>query len=343
MASDEKRAKLEDTEKHEEDWDRFHYQFDSEFVEQTARAQEKWFLEHVNPAIAPVLRATEVYRILAVGSGTGYADRVILRCIQQVLKENSIEERKIQYTVVEPDEKAVEVCKSILGELAKEMNLEFTWEVTTMDDYLPRQEKRQFELIHFIHSLCGFGDSETRLPLCVNDLLTSSGTLAIVLGRDDSIWFKIADKFNDRLNLDWTEQTFSHRGHVPEEHKECENGHNHQLEDHNHSDHQHHHDHEHNHNEELLQVIKANKWKHKTFASSEKIDVTDALVKGSNSFFKLLGHCFNVEAAKVRGSDPQVLDEALDYLKGEAIREVINGKERRYIVGDQDIIVVYKD
>ena len=270
----------------------------------------------MNLAIAPVLQATEVYRILAVGSGAGlYADRAILRCIQQLLKENNIEQRKIQYTVVEPDGKAVEVCKVVLGEMAKEMDLEFTWEVTSVGNYLQIQEKRQLEFIHFIHSLCGFSHSENRLALCVNDLLTPSGTLAIVLGGNNNFWVKIANRFVGRLNLhDGSDKILSHRGHMAENHKESEDEQEHQSEDHNqrnsnHHHHYHEHSHEHNINKEVLQVIKTNKWKHKNFASSEKIDVTEALVSGSDSFFKVLGHFFNVEAAKVRECDPQVLDE----------------------------------
>ena len=102
--------------------------------------------------------------------------------------------------MVEPDGKAVEVCKSILGKIAKE--IKFTWEVTTVVDYLPRQvkEKGQFELIHFIHSLFSFGDNETRLPLYVNELLAPSGILAICLGGNDNFWGKIDDRFSDRLN-----------------------------------------------------------------------------------------------------------------------------------------------
>ena len=346
MASDEKKAQMKDTSKHDDNWGKCHYQFDNDFVKQTAKTHEKWFLEHVNPAIAPVLQATEVYRVLAVGSGTGYADRAILQCIQQLLKENNIEQKKIQYTVVEPDGKAVEVCKTILGEIAKEMNLEFTWEVTSLGNYLSRQEKGQFELIHFIHSLCGFSHSENRLPLFVNDLLTPSGTLAIVLGGNNNFWVKIANKFRGRLNLhDESDKKNSHHGHMVENHKESEDR---QLEDphHRHSNHDHdHHEHGHEHkiNKEVLQVIKTNKWKHKNFASSEKIHVTEALVSGSDSFFKLLGHMFNVEAAKVRVCDPQVLDEVLDYLKEETGRDVIDGKEIRYFVTDQDIFIVYKD
>ena len=100
---------------------------------------------------------------------------------------------------------------------------------------------------------------------------------------------------------------------MAENHKESEDEQEHQSEDQRNSNHHHHHHHEHGHehniNKEVLQVIKTNKWKHKNFASSEKIDVTEALVSGSDIFFKVLGHFFNVEAAKVRECDPQVVDE----------------------------------
>ena len=102
-----------------------------------------------------------------------------------------------------------------------------------------------------------------------------------------------------------------------ENYKKCLDGHKHQLEGHNHSNHNHHeHGHEDNTNKEPLQIIKTKKWKRKNFASSEKTDVTEALLRESHSFLKLPGHFFNLEAGKVRECDPQVLAEPYN-LRGE--------------------------
>ena len=127
-------------------WFKCVYQFHPGYCAEGLEQIKPWIKEEVLPSASKKLVSSTVYKILAVGSGTGIVDKYLLELIAKVKQGKG----KIVYKVVEADQEAVEICKVNLS--STELDVEFKWEVTTINAFL-RQEPEQYDMIHFMYSL----------------------------------------------------------------------------------------------------------------------------------------------------------------------------------------------
>ena len=127
-------------------WFKCVYQFHPGYCAESLEQIKPLIKEEVLPAASKTLAASAVYRILAVGSGTGIVDKYLLELIAKQKQGKG----KVVYTVVEADAEAVEICKENLSSI--ELDIVFKWEVTTVNAFLSKS-REQYDMIHFLYSL----------------------------------------------------------------------------------------------------------------------------------------------------------------------------------------------
>ena len=157
----------------------FSAQFDDQYAKDFTDGHTIWIKNQLIPEIRPVFKSSKSYRILAVGSGSGYADVALLGLLASCSEEHGLKDRKITYTVVEPDPKAVQVCKKNLQAFSKLLNIEFTYEIVPAEKFILGLEG-EFELIHFVHVISWLKSPPSILKKSYEKLLAENGTIAVV-------------------------------------------------------------------------------------------------------------------------------------------------------------------
>lgn len=174
-------------------WHKSIYQFDEEYAIGLAGQYTSWLQDKIIPRAAKILDNSASYKILAIGSGTGYADQVLLNVIAEYLANNAKNNKNVpnvSYMVIEPDVEAIEVCKKTLQSI-KGLDIEFSWQVMPMQEYFSLPETTKYDMIHFIHSLCEVTRCATVLPeVLTRNYLAEDGILFAVLGDYENSWLK---------------------------------------------------------------------------------------------------------------------------------------------------------
>ena len=178
-------------------WHKSIYQFHEEYAIGQAEQYTSWLQDKIIPKAAKMLDNSVKYKILAIGSGTGYADQVLLNVIAEYLanNKNSKDVPKIFYMVIDPDHEATEVCKKTLQSI-KGLDVEVIWQAITMQEYFSLQATTRYDMIHFIHSLCEVTRCATVLPeVLKRSHLADDGILFAVLGDHEksfvlNLWLK---------------------------------------------------------------------------------------------------------------------------------------------------------
>ena len=179
-------------------WYKSLYQFDPTYPAEIGEQIRPFLGNEILPVAAKILdNDCTSYRILAVGSGTGGADKVLLQLFCDHLKNRKWP--KIVYTVVEPDAEAVEICKASLTSVAG-LDIEFRWETTTMEEFLVRNKER-YDMVHFIYSLASAKWRKEVIPNLLKDNLISKRGVFFTIFEDEEITFfpKIWWQNRDRL------------------------------------------------------------------------------------------------------------------------------------------------
>jgi len=163
----------------EKEYHDFKCQFDANYATSVVEGHKEWMEKRLISEIGKAFKESKPYKILSVGSGTGYPDQGLLELLAKIAKEEGLEKRKIVYTVSEPDPKAVEVCKGNLEAATKGLDFEFKFDVAPSEKYIEALEE-EFDLIHFVHVLSWLKDPESILAKCYYKLLTKDGLIAVV-------------------------------------------------------------------------------------------------------------------------------------------------------------------
>ena len=167
-------------------WYKSLYQFDPTYPAEIGEQIRPFLGNEILPVAAKILdNDCMIYRILAVGSGTGGADKVLLQLFFNHLKNKKWP--KIVYTVVEPDAEAVEMCKASLTSVAG-LDIEFRWETTTMEEFLVRNEER-YDMVHFIYSLASAKWRKEVIPNLLKDNLINKRGVFFTIFEDEEITF----------------------------------------------------------------------------------------------------------------------------------------------------------
>ena len=163
----------------ESEYHDFKCQFDTSYAASVVKGHKEWIEKNLVPEIRSKFRESNSYRILSVGSGTGYPDQGLLEILSGIAKDEGIEKRKIIYTVSEPDPKAVEVCKENVEKASKNLNIDFKYDIATSEKFLLQLEE-EFDLIHFVHVISWLKGYEAILARCFEKLLAKNGLIALV-------------------------------------------------------------------------------------------------------------------------------------------------------------------
>ncbi|CAH1272453.1 HNMT [Branchiostoma lanceolatum] len=136
-------------------------------------------------------------RVLGIGSGSGKADRVILREVLQ--RHNSVYSR-----VVEPSGEVIEVYKELVCEDTSLGAVKFDWRQQTAEEYFQTKEDTKFHLIHAVHVLYHVEDIHATLRN-MWEQLADNGYMLVVMASDKAdsgrLRHTLSDEFaqGDRL------------------------------------------------------------------------------------------------------------------------------------------------
>lgn len=172
-------AAVEETCREVQEYSDFKCQFDKFYAASVINGHKEWIGKSLVDEIRSKFSESSQYRILSVGSGTGYPDQGLLEVLSSIAKENGVENRKIAYTVSEPDPKAVAVCKENLEKGFENLNIDFQYDVAPSEKFLLNLEQ-EYDLIYFVHVISWLKDHETILVKCYEKLLAKNGLIAIV-------------------------------------------------------------------------------------------------------------------------------------------------------------------
>ena len=167
----------------DEEYSDFKCQFDTSYASSVVKGHKEWIENKLVTEIRSRFREADPYRILAVGSGTGYPDQGLMEVLSTIAKVDGLEGRKIVYTVSEPDPKAVAVCEENLKKASANLNVDFVYDVGTSEKYLlglNADQDKKFDLIHFVHVISWLKNHEKILAKCHGDLLAKDGLIAII-------------------------------------------------------------------------------------------------------------------------------------------------------------------
>eukprot|EP00794_Sanderia_malayensis_P005527 gene5527-6212_t len=305
-------------------WGSFIYQFDDTYAAEVTEHNKAWMQADVIPRISKLLDSLDTYKILAIGSGTGYADRTVLELIAEYLASKQIKGPKILYTIVEPDKEANEVCKKVLGEVSG-LDIEFSWEAIPMQEYFSREHSEQFEMIHFIHSLCQVSRCAKVFPeILRKNYVRHDGVLFSVLGdKDKNFYIHLYLANIDKLKPQGDD-----------------NHHHHNHDDENHEPHLR--------NivkgsdvKSLEEVIKNESWQFKMFVNPIKQYVTDILERTPKGLQKL---GFKLETRNIEKQLPKEhIDDIIKQIDDAAVKKIVDGKEIRFVETINHIVIVYHD
>ena len=161
------------------DYEDFHLQYDAQYNIDATKGHKHWIEKELITEIHDKFQESARYRVLSVGSGTGCPDVAFLEVLSKLVKDQGLKNQSIVYTVVEPDPKAVEICKAALEKVSRDLNIEIRYQVVPSEKYLLELEE-EFELILFVHVLSWLKEYEKILARCFERMTVKGGTVAVV-------------------------------------------------------------------------------------------------------------------------------------------------------------------
>ncbi|XP_032240904.2 histamine N-methyltransferase [Nematostella vectensis] len=128
--------------------------------------------------------------ILSVGCGDGSMDRYIVNVIQDELRKHKTQKStKIFTCAIDPSEESVSEYKAFLDKTGEQVAS--TVKQQTFQEYKQEQmqnepQEKQFDIVHFIHSIY-YADPSEALSFCFEKLLHENGTLLCIVEGCDRI------------------------------------------------------------------------------------------------------------------------------------------------------------
>eukprot|EP00794_Sanderia_malayensis_P020313 gene20313-22312_t len=162
--------------------------------------QRRWVSKQLIPILSESFQKPS-YRILAVGSGEGDVDILILDEINKELAKHGIK-CDISYTVIERNQSFVKRFQERVEHHKHLSNVKFQWFEGTFEEVIGGNEGPSlgtFDLVHFVHALY-YVDAENVLKYCMDELLMpTTGFVMAVVQTEQSIYAKNCRKFKGYL------------------------------------------------------------------------------------------------------------------------------------------------
>ncbi len=160
--------------------------------------QKEWVSNQIIPVLSPSLN-TPSYRVLAVGSGEGDVDMLLLDEINKELIKNNIK-CDISYTVIERNASFIARFQDrVKSKEALMKNVSFTFHEGTFEEVTNKdKDLGKFDLVHFIHALY-YIDAENALEFCMANLVAPGGCIMSVVQTEESIYAKNCRKYKGKI------------------------------------------------------------------------------------------------------------------------------------------------
>eukprot|EP00112_Aurelia_sp_Birch-Aquarium-sp1_P016667 Seg380.5 transcript_id=Seg380.5/GoldUCD/mRNA.D3Y31 product="Histamine N-methyltransferase" protein_id=Seg380.5/GoldUCD/D3Y31 len=266
-----------------------------------------WINNHLIPVLskgAKLERTDNQLSVLAVGSGNGSFDLVLLEALINLVK-NENKSQKIVWTVVELNAAAIEEFKDKVAQRESLKNVEFLWFCTTFQDFMKKldpcdETDRKYDLITFIHSLYYMNEKQV-LEVSYSNILKDGGVILGAKETETSTVQRAYKKFLEKID---PTKIHTSTGSL----------------------------------KILNEIITNHGWKYEMLGTKIKMDITEVF-EAQNSvgemFLKFLLHV---------NDDPRVIhskavDDLLEYLKMQSWQE----NEQTFIWYDIDIFFIFKD
>lgn len=266
-----------------------------------------WINNHLIPVLskgAKLERTDDQLSVLAVGSGNGSFDVVLLEALINLVK-NENKSQKIVWTVVELNAAAIEEFKDKVAQRESLKNVEFLWFCTTFQDFMKKldpcdETDRKYDLITFIHSLYYMNEKQV-LEASYSNILKDGGVILGAKETETSTVQRAYKKFLEKID---PTKIHTSTGSL----------------------------------KILNEIITNHGWKYEMLGTKIKMDVTEVF-EAQNSvgemFLKFLLHV---------NDDPRVIhskavDDLLEYLKMQSWQE----NEQTFIWYDINMFFIFKD
>lgn len=266
-----------------------------------------WINNHLIPVLskgAKLERTDDQLSVLAVGSGNGSFDLVLLEALINLVK-NENKSQKIVWTVVELNAAAIEEFKDKVAQRESLKNVEFLWFCTTFQDFMKKLDPcdktdRKYDLITFIHSLYYMNEKQV-LEASYSNILKDGGVILGAKETETSTVQRAYKKFLEKID---PTKIHPSTGSL----------------------------------KILNEIITNHGWKYEMLGTKIKMDITEVF-EAQNSvgemFLKFLLHV---------NDDPRVIhskavDDLLEYLKMQSWQE----NEQTFIWYDINMFFIFKD
>ena len=263
--------------------------------------------DHMPAMIQKLLHQQErsCFNILSVGSGTGDMDLEILKIAKEELqKSQGCHQMKIFNRAIELNKYPCDLYKAAIKTLNDEQ-IDFDVRHQSFEEYIKEftMEQPKFDIIHFIHSIGYYEDTEGVLKHCIENELNNNGRLVFIVERPD-LYSRVVEK---QLCPD------KHESPAEEISKSSEIG------------------------RKICQIAKKRGWKHEAYTIDYSIDVTEIFDPRSTEGNLLLDFITHTE--NFRGTaDKKLLQETLALI--EDLSTLKDGK--RFGEKKESLIFVYK-
>ena len=295
----------------------------SEFVENRAeyndtyniftrgrREQEQLWAENtLVPKLVEILKHKESqtaseFKVMAVGSGIGSFDCMFLEVLFACGKE-LIEGRQITWTVVEPNESAIEKFKQdIASKSGIFEKVKFNWINKGVEEYLQVSECEKYDLVHFMHVLY-YVNEEIVLKNAYEKCLKDNGCIFIAVGSKDDIWVNLIRSFKSKI------PSLENELHYPT-------------------------------NIELSEICKRNGWAFETFDGKLDLEITEILEEGNPQGEAMLKFFLHIHEDPKKKFGEALVSELIEFFHKMSWEKIEGGKKQHFVNDNEGILLISK-
>ena len=275
------------------------------------REQQKVWVEN---SLVPKLRKVftqdvslpkSEFKVLAVGSGNGSLDCLLLKALFSHGKE-LLKGKQVIWTVVEPNTIAIDKFKhNVSLEETVFPNVKFNWVNKGVEEFLEMTRPERYDLIHFLHVFYYVENEGEILKNAYEKFLASPGCIVAVVGSEGDIWMDLIGKFKAKI------PSLSSELHYPT-------------------------------NIELSEICKRNGWAFDTFNGKKDLEITDLFNdKDPRGEAMLKFFLHTIEDPKEKFGK-ELISEVVDFFWRMSWQKKRDGKECLFVGDDEGVLLIYK-
>jgi len=274
------------------------------------REQEKVWLENdVVPKLCEAftqgkLTLQSTFKVLAVGSGKGSFDCLLLKTLFSHAKE-LIQGRQVIYTVVEPNAAAIDDFRNNVSTQDVFRNVKFNWVNKGMQEFFDADEPERYDFIHFVHVLYYVRNEEEILKSAYEKFLACPGCILAIVGNEGDIWVNLMESFKTKV------QSLSSELHYPT-------------------------------NKELSEICKRSGWAFDTFSGKLDLEVTEIFIEGDPIGEAMIKFFLHINEDPKERFGEELISEVMEFFRRMSWESIADGRKCRFVNDDEGLLFIYK-